>query len=193
MQSEHNNISMKFEINEIERKLLLNLKKGIEGVNIYKSGIYPIAVTLVLAKGRRITLRARNEGIGPRFEVFPICVSEEEISVEPNKIIDGSYFSGECNISVLQKSEWSVVSSEEEKLKSVGNTDNATTQYEGRYSEIPEDAVNHVTLHTGIEVKCDGGYSFIVATSMFPFALYVTDCEFSELVEKDIYASINLC
>ena len=184
---------MIFEINSQERKLLLSLKNGIEEVNIYKSGIYPTVVIFRLVGGKKVTIRARDEGIAPRFEVFPISVSEEEINGEPDQVIGGLHFSGNCNIYILQKSEWSINSSEDEKEGLIGNPTGATTQYEGRSSEIPAHAINQATLHAGIKVEGKSGQSLIVATSMFPFALYVTDCEFSESVDENIYESEILC
>jgi len=150
-------------------------------------------VTFEIKGGDKITLRARDVGIGPRFEVFPISVSEEEINEEPEIVIDGAPFKGKCTINILHKSEWSVSSSEEEKDQMVGDATFATTQTEGKESEIPNDAIDQVTLHAGIEIQVENGNSFIVATSMFPFALYVSNCEFSELVEPDIYERIKLC
>ena len=184
---------MKFELNEIERKLLISLNKGINKVEIYKCGLYPTVVTFVLAEGNKVTLRARGEEIAPRFEVFPISVSDEEINDEPEKIINGSYFEEISHISILQKSEWSVLSTDKEKQEMVGNTTNATTQYEGKESEIPNNAINHVTLHSGIEIVTKNNKSFLVSTSMFPFAFYVSNCEFSELVDPAIYEHIKLC
>ena len=184
---------MKLEISEIERKLVLSLNEGIDRVNIYKCGLYPTVVTFILVNGNKVTFRARDEGIGVRFEVFPITVTEEDINGEPEKIIDGSYFKGKCNINLLEKSEWSVSSTEEEKANMVGNGALATTQHEGKESEIPSDAIEHVTLHAGVEILDENGKSFLVATSMFPFAFYVSNCEFSESANPNIYERIKLC
>ena len=183
---------MNIEINQEEIQLLSSLKKGIVKIKVYKSGLYPAVVTFVLANNKNITLRASEKGIAPRFEVFPITVSEELVNHEPEMEVNGAGFLNGCDVSLLQKAEWEVPANEADKNQMIGNTKGAMKQSEGRSSEIPKTAIHHVTLHAGIEIKDKLNNSFFVATSMFPFSLYVSNCNFSETIDPDIYEYLPL-
>lgn len=184
---------MKFEISKEEKRLLSSLKSGISKIKIYKFGLYPSVVSFTLINGKIVTIRAKEECVAHWFEVFPISISEQEMRNFPEYEMEGSDFSPENGVTILGKSEWTVPASDQDKSMMVGNTESAMVQFEGLASEISCNVINQVTLQTGIEISRKIGAPFIVASSMFPFALYVTDCDFSESIDEAIYERIKLC
>lgn len=183
---------MKFELSATEKKLLLSLKSGFSRILIYKSGLYPSLVSFVLENNKRVTIGAKGIDLTPRFEVFPIMVAEKTTGDGPMQVIERKSEDSHYELSILQKSEWDVPSSPTEKLQMLGESSRATTQYEGKISDIPDTAINQATLHAGVEIRSDDGWSFLVATSMFPYSLYVSDCDFSETADPSIYDRIDL-
>lgn len=184
---------MHFEISKEEKILLLSLNSGISKVKIYKSGLYPSVVSFILKNGKTVTIRTKEEYVARWFEVFPISISEQDLSVSPEVELDGSDFSPEAGLYILSKSEWAVPANAEDKIKMIGNTEDAMVQSEGLASKIPPNANNQVTLHAGIEINKKSGVPFIVASSMFPYALYVSGCYFSELIDERIYDRVHMC
>ena len=183
---------MLFELDNTERELLSSLKDGLAEIRVYKAGLYPTAVSFVLNSGNIVTVRAIGEGVAPRFEVFPISVTAQVLSVEPEQVIDCGDHSDSLELAILRKAEWSVSSTQEEKSQMLGDTEGATTQYEGKASDIPKSAISHVSLDAGVEIRGADGWSFLIATSMFPFALYVSDCAFSESADPSIYDRLSV-
>jgi hypothetical protein len=181
-----------FRLSTEERELLLSLRAGCIQILIYDVGRYPSAVSFILKDNKTVTIEAREESIAPRFEVFPISVSERVISSAPKRITECRPQKEQLEISILRKSEWSAPSNEDEKLQMIGESHNSTTQYEGKLGVVPSNAVNQATLDAGVEIKGEDGWSFYVATSMFPYALYVSDCDFSEPADLSIYDRIEL-
>jgi hypothetical protein len=184
---------MHFEISKEEKALLLSLSLGIEKIKIYKSGLYPSVVSFILINGKTVTIRIKEEYVAHWFEVFPITVSEQNLSVSPEIELDGSDFSPELGVNILSKSEWTVAANPEDKSKMVGETLGAMVQSEGLTSEIPSNANNQATLHAGIEITKKSGMPFIVASSMFPYALYISNCSFSEQIDEGIYDRAQIC
>lgn len=182
---------MIFELSDAERKLLLSLKEGFSQVLIYGSD-YPSIVSFVLANNRAVSIGVRCEDVGPRFEVFPITVTEEVLRLDSAKVVERRVENKPCRISILQKSNWSVPSSLEDKAQMMGETSGATTTYEGKSSDIPGAVIEQATLHAGVEIQCKDGWSFLVATSVFPYTLYVSDCESSESIDPEIYDRIEV-
>ena len=183
---------MIFELSETEQDLLLSLKEGFSKILIYKIGLYPSAVSFVLASNKTVTVRARQEDVAEGFEVFPLDVSDLVIGREPEEAICIDDANKPLSLSILQKSEWDIPSCGTEKEHMIGNPDSATTQYEGKFSDIPQDAINSATLHAGLRVDYADGKSFSVASSMFPHALYVSDCDFSETIDSTVYDFIEI-
>ncbi len=178
---------MNIEISDKEKALLLSLENGISSVKVYKWGLNPTVVSFVLQNGRTVTLRTREVGVAHWFEVFPMTISESELNETPDLEIDGSHFSTAKGITILSKSEWTLPLSDKDKEQLLGDTNGATEQTEGLESEIPSNALNHATFHAGVEICRKSDSPFIVASSIAPFALYVTDCDFSEPVNGKIY------
>ncbi len=183
---------MIFELSATEKTLLLSLKTGFSRILIYRSGLYPSIVSFVLESNKTVTIGAKGIDLAPRFEIFPITVAEKSTSTEPMQVIEHQIEDPHYEISILQKSEWEVPSSPTEKLQMLGEPRGSTTQYEGKLSDIPDTAINQATLHAGVEIRSDDGWSFLVATSMFPYALYVSNCDFSESADTSIYDRIEL-
>jgi hypothetical protein len=184
---------MNFDISSEERLLLLSLKNGISAVKIYKSGLYPTVVTFILKTGKSVTIRAKEECVAHWFEVFPITISEQVLTSAPTLELEEPDFFPEIGLNILIKSEWTISANKEEKKQMMGSTEDAMVQFEGLPSEIPVNAKNQVTLQSGIEIYRKSGAPFIVASSMFPFALYVSNCDFSESVNETIYLREPLC
>ena len=185
---------MKFELSEFERELLMSLREGIAQILIYKLGpLYPSLVSLTSQCGKTVTLGVREEYVGYRFEVFPLRVTDNKLSSKPDQIMECSNVNSHCTVSILQKSEWDEPASDETKAVMLGNPDGATTLYEGRASDIPDCAINQATLQAGIEITGDDGGRVLIATSMFPYSLYVSGCDFSEAFDPDVYERIKLC
>ena len=67
--------------------MLLTLRNGISEINIYKNGLYPSTVSFVLGNKQIVTIRAKEEYVAHWFEVFPIAISEQVISVAPTTLI----------------------------------------------------------------------------------------------------------
>ena len=178
---------MELDISDFERDLLSRIRNGVAEIRVYKAGLYPTVASFVLADGDLVTIRAREVGIAPKFEVFPISVSAELLAADPEQVIDCKDRSSGLSVSVLRKSEWSVATSLEDQAQMVGDPEGSTTQYEGKAIDVPSDPLNSVVLDAGVEITGPDGWSFIVATSMFPFALYVSDCDFSEAVDATVY------
>ena len=183
---------MEIEISDGERGQLSRIRNGVAEIRVYKAGLYPTVVSFVLADGDLVTIRAREVGIAPRFEVFPISVTAESLTAEPEQVIDCKDRSGDLSIAVLRKAEWSVPTSPEDQAQLVGDPEGSTTQYEGRAVDVPSDALNTAVLDAGVEIRNSDGWSFLVATSMFPFALYVSDCDFSEAIDATVYDRLEL-
>jgi len=179
--------SLELEISDSEHEQLSSIRCGVSEIRVYKAGLYPTVVSFVLADGNLVTIRAREVGIAPRFEVFPISVSAESLTVDAEQVIDCKDRSGDLSISVLRKAEWSVPTSPEDQSQLVGDPEGSTTQYEGKAVDAPSDALNAAVLDAGVEIRSSDGWSFVVATSMFPFALYVSDCDFSEAIDATVY------
>jgi hypothetical protein len=169
-----------FELNNDERELISRIRNGISEIRIYKAGLYPTVVSFALVEDELVTIRAREAGVAPRFEVFPISATAEVIRGEPNQVVDCKSRSNNLSITLLRKAEWSVPTSAGEKAILLGDPKGSTTQTEGLAADIPSDALNSAVLDAGIEIRDPKGWSFQIATSMFPFALYVSNCDFSE-------------
>ncbi len=184
---------MYLEISPQEKDLLLSLRDGILEIEIYQFAEYISVVTFVLRNGSIVSLRSRAHDIADRFEVFPIHVTEEAINGEPCKIIKAPEFADICSISVLDKTEWCVLSSEEDKNNMVGCTKAATTQYEGKAIDIPNGAEHSATFSAGIEVKSLNNSSFLVASSINPFDLAISDDESFSKIDPSIYDYTELC
>lgn len=185
---------MVFEISDSERKLLSSLKEGLSRILIYSinKGGYPFAVSFVLRNNKTVTIRARGEDIAPRFEVFPVLVTETVIKSEPAKVVDCKAENQHLKVSILQKSEWSVPASEEEKAQMLGDPVGSTMQYEGKARDIPDNAIERATLHAGVEIEDSDGWIFLVATSMSAWTLYVSECDFSESFDPSVYERLEL-
>jgi len=183
---------MDIEIEGGEKELLRTLKNGISKVLVYKSGLYPTAVSFLLEDGTTISIRVKEEHIADRFEVFPISITKDVPNAAPGQEFDGSEFTPNKGISILTKTEWDRPATANERQAMVGDTAGATVQTEGKLSDIPGNALNRVSLHAGIEIARNNKTPFIIASSMFPYALYVTDCDFSEQINDKFYDRENL-
>jgi len=172
------------ELSDNEKSILRCLQKGIARIEVYKAGGYPDRVCLLSQGGTWLTLQVRCVDIGPRFEVFPISVSQNRPESSGMHEIDATGFNGPCVITILRKSEWTTPCTEEEKRGLIGDASNATIQHEGSPEEAPEGSV---TLDAGIDIKDASGGRLLVATSMFPYALCVSGCDFSEIPPSEIY------
>ncbi|WP_352311478.1 hypothetical protein, partial [Psychrobacter sp. W2-37-MNA-CIBAN-0211] len=84
--------------------------------------LYPSVVSFILINGKTVTIRIKEEYVAHWFEVFPITVSEQNLSVSPEIELDGSDFSPELGVNILSKSEWTVAANAEVKSKMVGET-----------------------------------------------------------------------
>ncbi|BAJ03624.1 hypothetical protein [Shewanella violacea] len=184
---------MHFEISKEEKTLLLSLNSGISKVKIYKGGSYPSVVSFILKNGKTVTICIKEEYVAHWFEVFPISISEDNLSVSPEIVLDGADFSPEVGLNILSKAEWTVPANAEEKTKMIGETEGAMVQSEGLASEIPSNANNQATLHAGIEINKKSGIPFIVASSISPYTLYVSDCNFYEPFDERIYDRVQVC
>ena len=176
-----------------ERELLSRVQLGIAEIRIYKSGLYPSGVSIVLANDDLITIGLREVDLSPRFEVFPISVSSELFDVSADQVIDCRDHSYDLSIFLLSKAEWSVPTTPEDQAQLLGDPKGSTTQYEGQKADIPRDALNFAVYDAGIELRGVGDWSFVVASSMFPFALYVSGCDFSEDFDGSIYDRSEVC
>jgi len=183
---------MKFELSKKEKALLSNLQGGVSQIKIYESCGYPCRVTFVLLDGTSVTIGATEEHIFHKFEVNPASVSELQLCCDPKQIIDFNTGARPSAIFVLQKSDWVEGATDEEKVDLLGNPVGALSQSEGRAADIPENALGAVTFDAGVFIDFEHGESILVATSMFPFALYVSDCAFSEEADAEIYDHIRL-
>lgn len=181
---------MYFKLSKDELNLIKELYEGFTNILIYKTVNSPSYVSFVLNNGSIVTLGVRDEYIADKFEVFPICIKNIIFKEKPEINIDD--FGEIKNIFILQKSEWSISSIDNENIQYVGNIANATTSYEGREQDIPNEAINHVSLHAGLAIENTEGSVFLVASSMFPFALRVSNCNFSEPIDKSIYDFLPL-
>jgi hypothetical protein len=184
---------LELQISDGEREQLSRVRLGVAEIRVYKAGLYPTVVSLVLANGDLVTIRTREVGIAPRFEVFPISVSAELLKVEAEQVIDCKDHSGDLSVFLLSKAEWSVPTSPEDQAQLLGDPEGSTTQYEGQAADIPTDALDSTVFDAGIEIRSSDGWSFVVASSMFPFALYVSDCDFSEAVDGSVYDRLEIC
>jgi hypothetical protein len=183
---------MTLQISEEERDILRILESGIRRVQIFRNGLYPGTVSFESSQGRWVTIRARAVDLAPRFEVFPIAISNDPVKSEVHQEISTPEFAPGCGVSILSKGEWSVPSSPRDKETMLGDTNGATTQYEGRPSDAPSSALHSTVLDAGVELRTAQGQTFSVATSMSPFALYVSSCSFSEVSPISIYERSNL-
>ena len=184
---------MELQINDGEREQLSLIQSGVAEIRVYKAGLYPTVVSFFLADGNLVTIRAREVGIAPRFEVFPISVSAELLKVDAEQVIDCKDRSDDLSVFLLSKAEWSVPTSPEDQAQLLGDPKGSTTQYEGKAADIPADARDSVVYDAGIEIRNSDGWSFVVASSMFPFALYVSGCDFSEAVDGSLYNRLAIC
>lgn len=130
--------------------------------------------------------------LAPKFEVFPILVTAEAPQGNPEQVIDCKGTSGDLSIAVLRKADWSVPTALKDRAQLLGDPVNSTTQYEGRATDVPSDALDSALVDAGVEVRSATNWSFLVATSMFPFALYVSDCDFSEAADSAIYERLDV-
>lgn len=183
---------MILEMSKTERNLLSSLKVGISQMLIFKVGLYPTSVSFRLKNNGVVTIGVKEEYLAPRFEVFPILVSEKVYRCEPETVIDLGKGIGAINVSILRKSEWDTPASDDVKSMAIGNTSNATSQCEGKLADVPSSAINQVTLDAGIEITGVTDRPILIATSMFPYALYVSDCKFSEPIDANIYDRVNI-
>lgn len=175
-----------------ERSLVGILSRGASKALVYRVGQYPAAVSLLTTEGRCLTLYASQMKIADRFEIFPISIYEEGPSEDPDQEIPLQEFEQGCNVSILKKSEWDVPASEEDMKRYVGDAKGSTTQYEGRPSQAPDNSLHTVTFHAGIELRAPQGSNILIATSMYPYALYVSGCTFSEKIPHRIYERLEL-
>lgn len=178
---------MILELSAAEKLLLTKVSAGISRILIFKEGAYPSAVSFELVGNEIITIRAKGVDVAPKFEVFPITVTNEMVNSAPEQVfeLDGNIKIGQ--IEVLQKYEWDIPLKQDEKEKTFGNSENATLQCQGKSADIPNNAINQIKLDAGINLKNNENWAFSVATSMFPFSLYVSDCESSENFDLSIY------
>jgi hypothetical protein len=185
--------SLELQISDCEREQLSLIQSGVAEIRVYKASLYPTVVSFFLADGNLVTVRARGVGIAPRFEVFPISVSAELLKVDAELVIDCKDHSGDLSIFLLSKAEWSVPTTPEDQAQLLGDPEGSTTQYEGKADDIPANALDSAVYDAGIEIRSSDGWSFIVASSMFPFALYVSNCDFSEAVDGSLYDRLTIC
>lgn len=178
---------MTYTVSEKEKQALKRLRSGVSSVSIFQAGLYPTAVVFYFSDDSFVNLCARDVYVAPRFEVFPITVSDREITCEPDQVLDSDYFGEIIAVHVLSKTEWIVPSTEEDKAQMLGEASHANTQYEGRLTDVPPQATGVVTLDAGIEIQGASGKKFVVATSIFPFSLYVSDCSFSEPFDESMF------
>lgn len=183
---------MQFELGEAEKQLLSCLKEGFSKILVYKTGRYPTAVSFVLENEKVVTVRSSEKAVAPCFEVFPIQVSEDVIRRDPEKVIECRNEGRDQKISILQKSDWTVPATEKDKARMLGDPDGSMVQFEGKSTDIPANALSNATLQAGLKIEGSDGWSFQVATSMFPYALYVSDCDFSESANSNVYESLEL-
>lgn len=183
---------MSLKINQKELTLLRHLNGGVTRAHVFKSGLYPVAVSFEAANGGWVTLLAREVELSSRFEVFPVAISEGLYEGEPEQEIMTPELAHGCIVSVLTKAEWDVPSTPEDKEAMLGDAQGATTQYEGKPSDVPPGELNFAILDAGVELRSMQGRAFLVATSMFPLALYVSNCEFSERVPDGAYDRLSV-
>lgn len=140
-----------------ERNILEGLRRGVRRIEIFKVGRYPSAVSFETSGGEWVTLRAREVSLAPRFEVFPLSVVEGAAGGMPVQKMETREFTSGCSVAILQKTEWDLLSSEEESRDMVGDQQNATIQREGKPTEMPPDVLHSVSLHAGIELVSSHG------------------------------------
>jgi hypothetical protein len=176
------------------RQILCGIKDvGVGEIRIYKSDDYISVVSFVLCNGELVTIRARAEGVAPRFEVFLISASDETIGAEADATLQSSDYQQVKNIFILSKWNWEVPSSDEDKAESLGDPTEGTTVYEGLESDIPDNALNYARFETGIKVQFADSSCFFVVSSINPFDLAVNhDISFGQ-VEDCEYSFETLC
>ena len=187
-------ISLELRISDGERELLSRVQLGIAEIRIYKSGLYPSGFSIVLANDDLITIGLREVDLSPRFEVFPISVSSELFDVSADQVIDCRDHSYDLSIFLLSKAEWSVPTTPEDQAQLLG--DPKGIHYAVRGAKKPTFhamPLNFAVYDAGIELRGVGDWSFVVASSMFPFALYVSGCDFSEDFDGSIYDRSEVC
>ena len=166
---------MKISIRDDTKTHLSKLKDGISEIRLYKFHDYVTVVSFVLLKESLVTVRAKENYIGPRFEVFTITASDEKMNVISDKVLKFPVYAHVTSISILSKYTWAVLASEDDKMKMMGEPTGATIQSEGIKSALPENAVNSAKVKTGVEIKLRNGSSFVVVASVNPFDLSVND------------------
>ncbi|MFC4348126.1 hypothetical protein ACFO5Q_09745 [Kordiimonas lipolytica] len=180
---------MNLDLDAQELELLRRLKTDVSQISVYKTEPYPSAVSFELSNGGVVTLTARSEDVAPRFEVFPLQVTDRRIAGDADLVIPCGKV---ARVEVLKKAEWDEPASSAVIEDLLGQADGATLQCEGGASDTPENAINRVRLDAGIRCRLADGKEFAVATSMFPFSLYVADCGFSEPLDLGIYDFVKL-
>lgn len=183
---------MEFHVDENARALLELLKEGFSEIRVSKIGLYPGPVSFLMADGQVVSLRAASEDIAPKYEVFPLWVENSQMDLEPEIVIKACKDWFPAQLSVLRKAEWQENLAEEQKEGLFGDTNTALGQCEGKPSDVPSDVGLSVTLDAGIHLEFANRDTFSVATSMFPLSMYVSNCDFSEEFDMDVYELIPL-
>ncbi|MCJ9428225.1 hypothetical protein [Kordiimonas marina] len=183
---------MRLFLDEGERQLLARLGAGVSNVSVYRTGMYPTAVVFTVPDCSQIKLFATEEVIDSEFEVFPARASAGGVGDAPGMTMDWMVGLPVVRVSILRKSEWIEAADNETKALMLGGSEGATVQHEGKSQDIPAGALSEVSLDAGIEIEFDDGRTLLVATSMFPYALYVSGCDFSESSDAQIYERQSL-
>ncbi len=184
---------MDLTLSQETKQLLSKVKEvGVREINIFKFHDYVTVVTFGLMDGELVSIRAKDEYVAPRFEVFLISASNQMIKGKPDITLRATEYASVKNIFIVTKCNWSVPISESDKEVILGDSAGAaTTQYEGLESDIPGDAINFAKFEAGIRVQFSNSLSFFVVSSINPFDLAVShETSFSKVDESEY--EINL-
>lgn len=179
-------------LSEQEKRRLSEIANGFSGMRFLSSGLYPNEVSFLLADGGSIEVFACCETVAPGFDVFPLKVRRNYMSLGSDRWVDLAASGQPKGVYLLSKAEWQEAAPLSPRNKGVGQDAAATAQYEGAIADVPNDAREVVHLDAGLLIEMAGGPDLLVATAMFPYSLYVSDCETSEDYDIDIYTRVRL-
>lgn len=180
-------------LSEQERRCLAGLIGKDVAFSVHKVRPYPGAVTVSVGGKAVLRLAARSVDIARKFEVFPMSVEPDPLALRYHDGSTDPYSFGRVEkIAILRTTNWLEPASADDQRGLFGDTGGATSQSEGRSADAPEDARDQACFDAGVYLISTGGKEYAVATSIFPFSLYVSDCDFSEPLDLGIYDKVPL-
>ena len=151
--------------------------KGLEGV---------FGCVLETTSGKLVEVRAQQQDLQYKFEVFPVGASiTTTADFEEKRPLS---LEAPVQVFLLQTQDW--LDPEISCEGALG--DSPIMQCQGRPGQAPSTAVAACTYFGGVELRGSNGLSLTIATLAFPFAIYVSAIDKTGEIDRNAFQAIAL-